>query len=152
MKKAAVETGVSLLVTLLSIFGFLEALSYAGEGGLMPRVVMALAILLSGIWALQSARTVLAGSGEVIAPNAQQLWSAAMLIVAGIALLLGIRHVGFYTSAAVIVPLLGYGLGYRNLRGLAIGTVLFLILLIAVFRLLLAVPLPPEAILTLIGL
>lgn len=118
----------------------------------MPRGIMALMILLSAIWVIQSARALQQGTGGMIAPTSGQLRSAAMLVTAGLGLLFGMKLIGFYTSAAIIVPLLGYGLGYRNLRGLAMGTLLFLLLLAAVFRLLLAVPLPPEAILTMIGL
>jgi hypothetical protein len=43
------------------------------------------------------------------------------------------------------------GLGYRRPIGLVISTVLFVALLVAVFRLLLGVPLPPELLLTLFG-
>lgn len=152
MRKAKIETGASLLVCAISIFGFWEAWGYAGEGGLMPRGIMALIILLSVIWVIQSARALQRGAGGMIAPSPKQLRFAGMLVAAGLGLLFGMRLIGFYTSAAIIVPLLGYGLGYRNLRGLAVGTLLFLLLLVAVFRLLLAVPLPPEAILTMIGL
>ena len=152
MRKATVESGASLLVCLFSIFGLMEALSYPGEGGLMPRGVMSLMILLSAIWFLQSVKAMLQDTGGMIAPTMVQLRSAGMLVLAGLGLLFGMQFIGFFTSAAIIVPLLGYGLGYRNLRGLAIGTVLFLVLLVAVFRLLLAVPLPPEVILTLVGL
>ena len=152
MRKAKIETGASLLVCAISIFGFWEAWGYSGEGGLMPRAVMALMIVLSIIWVLQSVRALQLGAGDMIAPTPAQWRSAAMLVAAGLALLFGMRLIGFYTSAAIIVPVLGYGLGYRNLRGLALGTLLFLLLLVAVFRLLLAVPLPPEAILTMMGL
>ncbi|WP_198144832.1 tripartite tricarboxylate transporter TctB family protein [Pseudorhodobacter aquimaris] len=152
MRKATIETGASLLVCAISILGFWEASQYAGEGGLMPRGVTALMILLSAIWAVQSVRAMRGGSVAVIAPSPNQLRLSVMLILAGLGLLFGMAFVGFYTSAAVIVPLLGYGLGYRNFRGLAIGTFLFLLLLVSVFRLLLAVPLPPEAVLKMIGL
>lgn len=152
MRKAKIETGASLIVCAISILGFWEAWGYAGEGGLMPRGIMALMILLSAIWLIQSARALLHGAGDMIVPSPKQLRSAGMLVAAGLGLLFGMKLIGFYTSAVIIVPMLGYGLGYRNLRGLAMGTLLFLLLLVAVFRLLLAVPLPPESILTMIGL
>ena len=151
MRKAIVESGVALLVGAMSILGFREAWGYSGEGGLMPRGVTAFMIVLSAIWFAQSVKAVSEGAAERIAPTPEQIRAAGLLVLAAAALLLGMQYIGFYTSAAIVVPLLGYGLGYRKLQGLALATALFLLLLIAVFRLLLAVPLPPEALLKLIG-
>ena len=77
----------------------------------------------------------------------------AGLIVAagGLFLLIGMSVLGFFTTAAIAVPAMAWGLGYRRPLGLLLGTACFIVLLLLVFRALLALPLPPEAIFTLFG-
>nr|WP_236042234.1 tripartite tricarboxylate transporter TctB family protein [Nitratireductor aquimarinus] len=147
VRRAVFESGFALAAVVLSLLGLLEAWRYSGEGGLMPRGVMTLMLVLSGLWLAQSVSALRQADAPMLAPTSAQLRGALLLIVAGAALLFGMRFVGFYTSAAIIVPTLAWGLGYRNLKGLIIGTVLFVCVLIAVFRFLLVVPLPPEIIL-----
>ncbi|MEQ3625393.1 MAG: tripartite tricarboxylate transporter TctB family protein [Celeribacter sp.] len=77
----------------------------------------------------------------------------AGLVVAagGLFLLIGMSILGFFTTAAIAVPAMAWGLGYRRPLGLLLGTACFIVLLLLVFRALLALPLPPEAIFTLFG-
>jgi putative tricarboxylic transport membrane protein len=152
VNKFSVEIIAALGVLALSGMGLLEAWSYSGEGGLMPRGVMIAGMVLSGTWLVESIASLRYGRQSPAGGAPIPKGAAVMLLGAGLALLLGIQFVGFFTSAAVVVPVLAMGLGYRRPLGLLIGTVLFVVLLIAVFRLLLGVPLPPEILLSLLGI
>lgn len=151
MERAKVETGAALVSLMFSVLGLIEAWGYSGEGGMMPRAVMFVMVALSGIWCLQSVRRIGQSSGQLITATPQQLRGAALLAIAGFALLFGMQYLGFFTTAVVILPAVAFGLGYRNPMGLAITTVLFMLLLIVVFRFFLAVPLPAERLLSFIG-
>ena len=151
MSKTLVEAVGAAGVLALSCFGVLEAWKYEGEGGLMPRSVMVLAIVLSGMWLVESIAVMRRGTSAQVDVAPIPLRSVLMLLGAGLALVLGMQFLGFFTSAAIVVPTLAFGLGYRRPMGLILGTVLFVVLLVSVFRLLLGVPLPPELLLTFIG-
>lgn len=151
MRKAAVETGAASLTCILSLLGLFEAWRYGGEGGLLPRAVMMFLVLLSAIWIIQSLVALSRGPAVMIAPSPQQLRLAAVLVTAGLALIFGMSKLGFYTTATLVVPLTAYALGYRQLKVIALGTALFLAILIAVFHYLLSVPLPREILLDLFG-
>lgn len=151
MNRFLVETIGASGVLALSGLGLLEAWKYSGEGGLVPRVVMILAIMLSGAWLVEAIASMRRGRQAPASGAPIPIRSVVMLLGAGLALLLGMQFVGFFTSTVIIVPALAFGLGYRQPLGLLIGTALFVVLLIVVFRLLLGVPLPPEALLKLFG-
>ena len=146
-----VEAICAFGVLAASGLGLFEAWSYSGESGLMPRGVMIAGIVLSTKWLFDSIASFRGGCELPVGVAPIAIRSAAMLLIAGLALLLGMQFIGFFTSAAIVVPGLAMGLGYRRPMGLFISTVLFVALLVAVFRLLLGVPLPPEVFLTLMG-
>lgn len=151
MERAKVETGAALVSLLFSVLGLIEAWGYSGEGGMMPRAVMLFMVALSAIWSVQSTARLGRQSDQIISATPQQLRRAGMLAVAGLFLLIGMQYLGFFTTAVFVLPALAYGLGYRELKGLAIATGLFMLLLIVVFRIFLAVPLPAELLSSFIG-
>ena len=151
MERAKIETGAGLFSLLLSILGLIEAWSYSGEGGMMPRAVMVLMVVLSAIWCVQSVTRLGHHRDQKITATPQQLRGAGLLAIAGLALLFGMHYLGFFTTAVIVLPTVAYGLGYREPRGLVIATALFMFLLVIVFRFLLAVPLPQELLFSFIG-
>lgn len=151
MERAKVETGAALVSLLFSALGLFEAWGYSGEGGMMPRAIMALMVALSAIWCLQSLASLGRHPDRVISITPQQFRGAVLLTVAGLGLVFGMQYLGFYSTAIVILPAVAYGLGYREPKGLVIATVLFIALLIVVFRIFLAVPLPAERLLSTFG-
>lgn len=151
MKKATIEVGVAILLCALCTAGLIEAWGYRAGAGLMPRAVMIFALGLSVIWVLQSLRATLAPGVELAHFPPEQLRAGLVVLSGTVFLLLGMAYLGFFTSAILAVPAIGWGLGYRNIRGLALGTAFFVILLLLVFKALLALPLPPEALFQLIG-
>jgi len=148
MRRAIVESGASTLFLIVSGLAFSEALTYRGESGLMPKAVTLALAALSALWLLQSLRALRRADGPVLEVSGLQLRDAAILLIAGLALFFGMTTIGIFTTSAVVVPVLAYTFGYRNWVGLVFGTVLFLVLLIGVFRLLLSVALPPELLIT----
>lgn len=151
MERAKVETGAALVSLLFSALGLIEAWRYAGEGGMMPRAVMLLMVTLSVIWSIQSFVRLGRHSQDVMVATPRQLRGAGFLAVAGLVLLIGMQYIGFFTTAVIVLPAVAYGLGYRQPKGLAIATCLFMLLLIVVFRVFLAVPLPSELLLSWFG-
>lgn len=151
MERAKVETGVALVSLLFSALGLIEAWGYSGEGGMMPRAIMLLMVALSAIWCIQSAARLGRHSGEIISATSQQPRGAALLAIAGLLLLFGMQYMGFFTTAVFVLPAVAYGLGYSDPKGLAIATGLFMLLLIVVFRIFLAVPLPAELLFSFMG-
>lgn len=151
MERAKVETGAALASLFLSALGLIEAWGYSGEGGMMPRAVMLLMVALSAIWSAQSIARLGRYSDQIINATPQQLRGAGLLAVAGLALVIGMQYVGFFTTAIVVLPAVAYGLGYREPKGLLLATGLFMLLLIVVFRIFLAVPLPAELLFSFMG-
>lgn len=151
MERAKIETGAALVSLIFSALGLIEAWSYSGEGGMMPRAVMLVMITLSAIWSVQSVARLGRHPGEVISATPQQLRGAGLLAIAGLFLLIGMHYLGFFTTTVIVLPAVAYGIGYRDAKGVAIATGLFMLLLIVVFRVFLAVPLPAELLSSFMG-
>jgi len=147
MKRAGVELAAALSVCVISVAGVAEASGYRGASAYMPVTVTVLAATLSLVWGGQCAVTLFRGDGESLAIPAVQVWRFATVIGIAILYVLGITHAGFFTATVIMIPLLALSIGYRNLTLTLVATGAFCILLYAVFRLLLSIPLPPERIL-----
>lgn len=147
MTKAKLELAFSVLFIALGILGFLEALRYRGQSGLMPQAVMVIATLLALVWFVQAALSLQRDTGVPIRFTLTSIIRFAATVGGTVLVVIGITRIGFFTSAAVAVPAIAYVLGYRSAWGLAVGTVLFVAVLFAVFHLLLRIPLPPEVLL-----
>lgn len=148
LKKIQIEAVFAAAAVIFCAIGMREAWRYNGETGLLPRAVLVISLVLTSLWLLKVLVGCARDSGSPIEVSAAGTKRVLVLIVAGAALMIGFSSLGFYTTTAVVVPLTAYGLGYRNIKGLLIGTGLFVVLLVAVFRLLLKVPLPPELLLS----
>lgn len=151
MPRGVIELFAALVVTLVAAAGVFEASGYRGASAYMPVAVTGLATALGLVWMAQSAIALSRGtSGTLSASPAVLGRFVAIALIAG-AYIFGMAHVGYFTATVVMVPLLSTAIGYRNFRVTALATLGFCVVLYAVFRLLLSVPLPPEAILGLIG-
>ena len=148
MRKSVVELVVGVVLTAVSLAGLVEAWSYSGQSGLLPRAVLVAAVFLSLVWCLQSLRAMRA-DGERIVIEKPRLARFGALLLGGALYVLGIAWVGFFTSTIIIVPAIAISLGYRNWTVILLSTLGFVVVLYAVFRLLLGIPLPDELILTL---
>lgn len=144
LKKIHVEAVISAATVVLCALALKEAWGYEGETGLLPRAVLVISLALTALWLLKVLVRCARDSGEAIAFHADGIKRVIVLILAGAALMAGFNTLGFYTTTALVVPLTAWGLGYRSVPGLLLGTVLFVLLLVAVFYWLLKVPLPPE--------
>lgn len=147
MQKSTVEVAASLTVAAVSGFGLMVAQQYNGQSGLMPVAVTAAALVLSGLWCLQSLRSWVS-NGEALRPDRETVLKVGLMVAGMIVYILAIPHLGFFTATFLTVPLLARGIGYRNLRVSLLSTLGFVAILYAVFRLLLKIPLPPEFVLT----
>ena len=144
MKKIHIEAVISAATVVLCALALQEAWGYEGETGLLPRAVLVISLILTGLWFLKAIVRCVRDSGQPMTFEAQGVKRVVVLLLAGTALMAGFNTLGFYTTTALVVPLTALGLGYRSVKGLLLGTVLFVLLLVAVFYFLLKVPLPPE--------
>ena len=150
MRRATLEMLVALGLAALCVAGAVEAATFPGDSAYLPLAALAVATVLSLIWAGQS----LAGrlrDGPIITIDRAEL--RRLGIIAGGAIALGglIPLLGFFTTFALAIPGTAYALGHRRPRDLAIATVAFVGLLYVVFVLVLERPLPPEIVQSLIG-
>ena len=151
MTKRTLELVAATLVAIVFAALFLEALTYRGRSSYVPSAATALGFVMCLFWMI-SARRLSPEEGDMPLPvTGVDLRRFGLIVLAGFLYLLGFAWLGFFTSTLIVVPVLAALLGYRNWKVLLVTTIGFVILLYGVFRLLLSVPLPPEAILTLMG-
>lgn len=143
-RKASAELVTAIVLMALSLLGLSFVWHYPDASRIMPLAIMIAATVLSAIWALQ-----LLLSGRLHVQERPTIDRAVLhrLVVIFISLflmLLGISTIGFFSTYVVLVPATAWCLGYRNPKGLAIGTVIFCAGLYMVFQVLLNRPLPRE--------
>ncbi|MBM9595412.1 tripartite tricarboxylate transporter TctB family protein [Roseitranquillus sediminis] len=151
MSRTRVEFVVSLLVAVVFAYLFVESTNFSAQSKRMPMWVTGFAVALCLVWALQSGLALARhGAGEPLAQEEGELARLAGVVAAVVGYVLAIGYVGFFSATLVMMPLLAWSLGYRRWLTSLLVTAGFAIVLYAVFRLLLSVPLPPEALLELL--
>ena len=149
--RAAIELGSALIVAAVSVGALVEASGYRGASAYMPLAVTAFATALALVWAGQSALALARGSGGRFEISAQAVARFVVIVAAVVAYVFGITYAGFFTATVLMVPALAFAIGYRDVVTTALATIGFCLVLYGVFRLLLSIPLPPEAILQIPG-
>lgn len=145
-----VELVIALVVLALAAAGIAQAIGFPVASAYLPVAVLGLACVLSFTWAVQSVQAIRREPPSFRLDPAE---TRRLLTLAGLSLLyaFAIVAIGFFTATLIFIPLAAFLLGYRSVRGLAIATAAFALLLYSVFGLLLRTPLPPELILRLVG-
>lgn len=151
MNRSALECIAALVVLAASAAGVVESLGFRNQSAIMPLAITVLACALSAVWLMTSAVAVFRGTGERVEPNRQEMVKLGIICVAAVAYIILMERIGFFTTTLVIVPALAFASGYRNAKILAAATIGFVVILYAVFRGLLSVPLPEDILLSLIG-
>ena len=151
MNRPFVELVAAGLFAGLFVVLLAQGIGYPGRSTYMPVAASGIGLAMCALWALGSVRKLAAGPAERFEVTGGDVGRFALILGAGIAYLAGFVWLGFFTSTLILMPALSLALGYRNLTVIALTTLGFALVLWAVFRLLLGVPLPPEALLTLVG-
>jgi uncharacterized membrane protein YdbT with pleckstrin-like domain len=151
MNRSVFESVAALLALAVSAAGVVESLGFRGQGAIMPLAVTGLATALSLAWLATSAVALVRGTGERVALDRRELVRFAIICAGAIAYALLMARIGFFTTTLIVVPALALAAGYRNYKVLAGATLGFVLVLYAVFRGLLSVPLPDDLLLSLIG-
>lgn len=143
-RKAGAELLTALFLVVASIIGLFIVSNYPDASKIMPLAIMAGTLLLSIVWIVQ-----LIASGKICIDTRPAIdWAVARrLLIAFVSLgvmLLGVSTVGFFTTYVVMIPLTTWLLGYRNVKGIALGTVIFCAALYLIFIVVLNRPLPVE--------
>ncbi|MDO5641277.1 MAG: tripartite tricarboxylate transporter TctB family protein [Paracoccus sp. (in: a-proteobacteria)] len=152
MNRNLLELAVAGAVGAISVAALLEGMTYRGQASYLPVAISVFALLMSLIWAGQSLRGLLAGTGAQIRPDLRDTLSFAGMLVVAALFVSGVTRFGFVTSSLVMVPVMSLLMGYRNLPAIGIGTVLFCLLLHGVFSMLLSIPLPHDVLLGAMGM
>ncbi len=128
-----------------------KGVGYSSRSSYMPVAASGIGLAMCLIWSVGALRQIAAGRSERLVMGRPDLVRFGLILGAGMIYLAGFVWIGFFTSTLILVPVMSLALGYRNLVVIALTTLGFVILLYAVFRLLLAVPLPREALLSVFG-
>ena len=92
-----------------------------------------------------------AGRAERLEATGVDLSRFVLILAVGAAYVAGFVWLGFFTSTVIMVPAVAWMLGYREPKVILLTTLSITLVLYAVFRLLLGVPLPEEALWSLFG-
>lgn len=151
MNRNALELIVALVVG--AVFGYLllESSGYRGQSSMMPLAATGLAVALCLVWAAQAGMGLVRHHGERVSPNRRELLHLALIVASVIAYVSAMQTIGFFTATLVMIPVLSGILGYHNWKVSLLATLGFVIVVYAVFRQLLSIPLPPEALLSLVA-
>ena len=151
MNRCLVELAAAGIFAALFAFLFFEGIGYSGRSAYMPTAATGIGLLMCCFWALKSVRMLVAGQAEHFDVKVSDGVRFALISVAGSLYVAGFIWLGFFTSTVIMVPAVTWALGYREPKVIALTTLGFTIVLYVVFRLLLAIPLPREALLKLFG-
>jgi len=117
----------------------------------MPAAASGIGFAMCCFWALQSVRILAAGRAERLEATGVDLSRFVLILAVGAAYVAGFVWLGFFTSTVIMVPAVAWMLGYREPKVILLTTLSITLVLYAVFRLLLGVPLPEEALWSLFG-
>ncbi|ETX12898.1 hypothetical protein OCH239_15495 [Roseivivax halodurans JCM 10272] len=151
MNRRVVELVAAGLFAGLFAILLLQGIGYSSRSSYMPVAASGIGLAMCLFWSIKPVRLLVAGKAEHFDTTRADLVRFGLILGGGIAYLAGFIWLGFFTSTIILVPAMSLALGYRNWGVIAGTTLCFAVVLYAVFRLLLAVPLPPEALLTFFG-
>jgi putative tricarboxylic transport membrane protein len=151
MRKAAVELPVALALCALGVGGLVEASGYRGQSSYFPLAVLGFGTALAVVWAGQCSLALARGAHPRFEARAGDFARFGFVVVVIVLYTLAVAWAGFFTATLVMVPALAGVLGYRRWGVAILATLVFVTVLYGVFRLLLSIPLPREAVLGFIG-
>ena len=151
MKTCVIELAAAGVFAGLFVRLFLEAMGYSGQSAYMPLAATGIGVTVCGFWALESGRRLVAGQAEHFDVSLSDSLRFALILAAGSIYVVGFTVLGALTATAIMVPTVAWALGYRRFKVIALTTLGLTLTLWVVFRLLLAIPLPREAPLGLLG-
>lgn len=151
MNRRSIELAAAGIFAALFAFLFLTGIGYPGRSAYMPAAASGIGFLMCCLWALKAGRLLAHGEAEPLDSTASDLFRFVLILISAAAYLAGFVWLGFFTSTVIMVPAMAWFLEYREPKVIALATLGFTIVLYLVFRMLLAVPLPKEAILSVLG-
>ena len=143
MRRESLELTAALGVTGLALAGLIQALGFPGASAYLPSAVLGFATLLGLVWTAQ-ALWAICKAAIPMSLDPVELRRLGIIMAGALVLVTALPVLGFFTSFAILIPLIGWLLGYRHWRSMVFGTVLFLIPLYMLFVLFLGRPLPLE--------
>lgn len=123
---------VYFLIVFSALFLFTPAVDLSAEAGMLSKLMLVLLVCLSSFSLLRIAKQ--AYNGEItqkaVLKSPIRVFASLLAMVALVAF---IDAIGFYPTIIVFVPLISYFFGCKNVKVLAISTVIFVSLIYLVF-------------------
>lgn len=159
-KRLLPEAGAAVVLAALCGWLLIEARSYPVGSQYLPVGVLGLALLLCLVWLVAVLRRGDAQTAPDKQDDAQDDGPAAaagsvtrLLVLAGLTgvYTVSIPWLGFYTATFLAIPAISAAIGYRNIPAMLLSTCVFTAVVYGIFKLFLAVPLPEELVVRLMG-
>lgn len=147
IKKIYLEIIISISLITICLLGLIfEVSTYTGASAIMPLGILSIVIILSLIWLVQSMFELKRSSSSTDDMITDDIESKRFFVFFCISFIyvIAISSIGFFTATIIAIPIMSISMGYRNLIGITISTVLFTSIIFVVFNLFLKVPLPLE--------
>jgi len=133
-----------MVLVVASAIGLSIVLDYPDASKIMPVAIMLGTLVLSIVWIVQCL-----ASGELFVESRPAIdWVVVRRLAVAFGslgvMLIGVSTVGFFTTYIIMVPITAWLLGYRNIKGIVLGTVIFCTGLYLIFVVVLNRPLPVE--------
>lgn len=152
MKKRTIELIASVFFAILFVHLFSEAIDYRGRSAYMPLAAAGCGFVMCLFWAAGQVLQPDNDALENVGANKSDFKRFVLLIVGTVIYVIAFARIGFLTSTVAMIPALALALGYQNWKVMIVTAIGFCAVIYSVFRLLLSIPLPKEAILNLVGM
>lgn len=155
-KRQFAEAGAAVLLAGLCVWLLIEVRTYPSGSQYLPVGVLGLAILLCLAWLIALLRKggpPVSAEEDAAIPAATPGSVKRLLVLAGLtgAYTVSIPWLGFYTATFLAIPVISGAIGYRNLPAMLLSSCVFTVVVYGIFKLFLAVPLPEELVVRLMG-
>lgn len=137
------DTVTAIIIMALSVFVIMQAWELPSGSGAMPLFAAGFILVLSIAWIVKGFLGLTPGSGEPLTLD----WSydnlkPMVIVVLTVAYALLMTVVGFFATTALFAVLASLALGVRDLRMLALSTVILVVVMYAFFVIALGTNLP----------
>jgi len=136
------ETLTSIFLFAGSVVVFFVVSAFPDASSIFPRMVTGLAIFLTAIMVLKSAKRV----EEIEVPPPFFINSSKFVIGSGMMFLylLSINYFGYFTSTLIFIPTLARLLSYNKLAASVFLTIIYVLVIYLIFVVIFKTTLPPE--------
>lgn len=129
-----VATGALVLIA-VSVFFLFQSIHLKGSSAYFPTFILSLIVLLSALLAVTEYIKNKKSETEQVnrSERLEQIKRVALSITLMATYIAMMKWIGFYVTTLIAIPLISYIFGYRERKKVAIGTVIYTVLLYVIF-------------------